>query len=113
MSRLFVERAVVFAEYEKWISRIPEEVSKSRAIEADDGRILAVEVKKLKTKIGLDEVDNFISKIKILKAVWPGRRILPAYLALGGFTEKAQARCGENGVGFASRMTYVQREWGF
>ncbi len=82
-------------------------------VEAEDERTLAVEVRKRKTKIGAEEVARFVVKIEALAAARPGRRILPAYLALGGFTEEAQAHCRENGVGFASRLEYVQKEWSF
>ena len=82
-------------------------------VEGRDNRTLAVEVKKRKTKIGVEEINGFLGKIQALRASLPQRTIIPAYLALGGFTEEALTLCQENGVGTAQRMEYVQKDWSF
>ena len=59
------------------------------------------------------EVSGFVEKLAALRAAQPGKNIIPAYLALGGFTKGALAYCREHGVGTAERLHYVQKEWSF
>ena len=61
----------------------------------------------------MEEITRFLVRIQALKATLPQRTIIPAYLALGGFTEDAMALCEENGVGTAQGLEYVQKDWSF
>ncbi len=81
--------------------------------EATDKRTLVMEIKKLKTKIGRSEVAAFLEKVTALRAARPDRHVVPAFLALGGFTGEALAFCAEHGVGFAHRLNYVRKKWSF
>ncbi len=80
-------------------------------VEGEDERTLAIEVRKRKTKIGVGDITRFLKKLDALKASLSTGRIVPAYLALGGFTDEALAVCREQGVGVADRMSYIQQDW--
>lgn len=82
-------------------------------VEGEDERILAIEVRKRKAKIGVGDITRFLKKLDALKASLSTGRIVPAYLALGGFTDEALAVCREQGVGVADRMSYIQQDWSF
>ena len=74
--------------------------------ESDCGRMIVVEVKKLKIKISINIVKDFAEKIETYAKNVPGRTILPAVLSLGGFTDEAMQFCKERGIGTAERITH-------
>ncbi len=74
--------------------------------ESDCGRLIAVEVKKLKTRIGKEAVEDFCEKTKAYQKQFPDRILLPAFLSLGGFTDEALEFCREKGICTAERIAH-------
>ncbi|KPA18523.1 ATPase domain protein, prokaryote domain protein [Candidatus Magnetomorum sp. HK-1] len=77
---------------------------------SDCGRLIIVEVKKTKDKIGIKDVRSFFQKTEIYSKRIK-EKIIPCYLALGGFTQKALSFCIEKNIGYATEINYVQKEW--
>lgn len=75
--------------------------------ESDCGRMPVVEVKKTKTPVGLAPVKDFLEKFEVFAAMHPGKRLLPAFLSTGGFSEVAKQFCGENGIASAWEIRLV------
>ena len=63
-----------------------------------------MEVKKTKTKIGLNQLEDFQEKVDVYKTLFPDAIVLAAYLSLGGFTDEAGDFCLEHGIGVAERI---------
>jgi len=76
------------------------------AAESDCGRVVVVEVKKLKTPVGNKSVEDFIEKLDVYAKQLPDNTILPAFLALGGFREDARKLCELHGIGTAERIAF-------
>ncbi len=74
--------------------------------ESDCGRVAVVEVKKWKTKIGKNLVEDFAEKAEIYAENIPGKTILPAFLSLGGFTDDSMLLCEKLGIGTAERIAH-------
>ena len=72
--------------------------------ESSCGRIVLVEVKKTKTKIGLNKIEDFQEKIEVYKATYPDAIVLAAYLSLGGFTDEANDFCLKHGIAVADKI---------
>lgn len=74
--------------------------------QADDGRVIMVEVRKRQEKTGLQAVtdlrDNALTYAQRL-----GVTVLPAFLSLGGFTEEARAFCLAQGISMADEIAYA------
>ncbi|MEA1967756.1 MAG: hypothetical protein U9N77_06025 [Thermodesulfobacteriota bacterium] len=75
---------------------------------SDCGRVVMVEVKKTKDKIGLNIVKDFQEKLDscLIQKLFFEKDILPAFLSVGGFTEEAMQFCKVNGIGTAERIEY-------
>ncbi len=52
------------------------------------GRVVLVEVKKTRAKTGLKMVEDFQEKVLVYQENYPDKKVLPAFLSLGGFTEQ-------------------------
>jgi len=74
--------------------------------ESDCGRTVAVEIKKLKTRIGKEAVADFCEKTAAYAKQFPEKIILPAFLSLGGFTDEAMELCKAQGIGTAERIAH-------
>jgi len=74
--------------------------------ESGCGRVVVVEVKKWKTKIGRNLVEDFAEKVDIYAKNVPDKTILPTLLSLGGFTEEAMQFCEELEIGTAERISH-------
>ena len=74
--------------------------------ESSCGRVAVVEVKKWKEPIGTQIVEDFCEKLTVYAEQHPENTILPAILALGGFTPEAQRDCEEQGIATAERITH-------
>ncbi|MEN8216019.1 MAG: hypothetical protein ABFS56_06520 [Pseudomonadota bacterium] len=72
--------------------------------ESKCGRIVLVEIKKTKTKIGLKTVTDFQEKVEVYGKILATSFILPAVLSLGGLTEEALQFCQTHGIGTAHRI---------
>jgi len=68
------------------------------------GTVVLVEVKKTKTKMGLNKVEDFQEKVDVYKTTFPDAIVLAAYLSLGGFTEEAGDFCLKHGIGVADKI---------
>ncbi|MCP3945108.1 MAG: hypothetical protein GY710_27020 [Desulfobacteraceae bacterium] len=69
--------------------------------ESGCGRVVVVEVKKWKTKIGKNIVEDFVEKADLYSEQFHDKIILPAFLSLGGFTGEAVQLCEDRGIGTA------------
>jgi len=63
-------------------------------------------VKKWKTEIGKNLVEDFREKVQVYAIQVPDKTILPAFLALGGFKEDAMQLCKEGGIGTAECIAH-------
>lgn len=61
---------------------------------SSDERVVVVEVKKTKTPIGQDAIEDFHEKLLELQT----DKILAAFLSLGGFTSEALQKCHQYGI---------------
>ena len=68
------------------------------------GRVVLVEVKKTQAKTGLTMVEDFLEKVGVYGELFPDKRVLPAFLSLGGFTVEAREFCKGHGVGWAESV---------
>ncbi len=69
--------------------------------ESSCGRVVLVEVKKTKTKMGLKVIKSFEEKLAVYGQLFPEKKILPAFLSIGGFTQEALDYCKQQGIGTA------------
>jgi len=69
--------------------------------ESECGRVVLVEVKKTKSKIGLKVIESFQKKLAVYGQLFPEKKILPAFLSVGGFTQEALDYCQQQGIGTA------------
>ncbi len=76
------------------------------AAQSSCGRIVVVEVKKWKEPVGITPVEDFAEKLAVYAKQVPDNTILPAFLALGGFTEDALTLCETQGIGTAERIAH-------
>jgi len=74
--------------------------------ESDCGRMVVVEVKKRKTPVGKNVVEDFVDKLAVYAKQIPDNTILPVFLALGGFRKDARQLCEKHGIGTAERIAY-------
>ncbi len=77
--------------------------------ESSCGRCVLVEVKKTKTKIGVAQIRLFIEKTDAFAKWFPKKKIIPAFLSVGGFTQPAKRLCRDHGIGMAQRIHYFQQ----
>lgn len=68
------------------------------------GRVVLVEVKKKKVKTSLKEVENFWGKVETYQLLFPDRKLLPAFLSVGGFTGEAKEFCEIRKIGMAIEL---------
>ncbi len=74
------------------------------------GRTVLVEIKKTKQKTGIALTRQLLEKTDAFAKRFPKRKILPAFLSVGGFTAPALDFCRKNGIGVAERIHYYQSE---
>jgi hypothetical protein len=72
--------------------------------ESSCGTVVLVEVKKTKTKMGLNKVEDFQEKVEVYKTLFPDAIVLAAYLSLGGFTDEAGDFCLEHAIAVADTI---------
>jgi len=76
--------------------------------EADDDRVILVEVKKLQRKSSVEQVADFQEKVALFQAQHPDKVVLAGFLALGGFTEDALALCQAEGIGWSTELADLE-----
>lgn len=77
--------------------------------ESSCGRCVLVEVKKTKTKSGVAQIRQFLEKTDAFAKRFPKKKIISAFLSVGGFTQPAKRLCHEHGIGMAERIHYFQQ----
>ncbi|MDM8525282.1 hypothetical protein QUF80_18075 [Desulfococcaceae bacterium HSG8] len=74
--------------------------------ESECGRVIVVEVKKQKTRVGRSAVEDFAEKVEVYARSVSGKKILPAFLSLGGFAGDAMRLCEKHGIRTAERIAH-------
>jgi len=74
--------------------------------ESDCKRIVVIEVKKWKKKIGVQVVRDFWEKVEIYARQHKKNKIIPAILSVGGFSAQAKKVCLEKKIGMAETINY-------
>jgi hypothetical protein len=75
--------------------------------ESNCGRVILVEVRKKKIKMGSKEMEDFWEKVEAYKLLFPEKIVLPAFLSLGDFTGEAKQYCLDKGIGMAVEIKHV------
>lgn len=75
--------------------------------QSSDNRLVLVEVRKRQEKTNLTDVEDLRDKATAYAAQQAGQTVLPAFLALGGFTAEALAFCAQVGIATAVQITYA------
>ncbi len=70
------------------------------------GREVLVEVKKTQKKMDLNVVEDFQEKVAVYQKRFPEAIILPAFLSLGGFIQKAEQFCETHGIATATEIKH-------
>ena len=63
-----------------------------------------IEVKKWKTKVGVQVIRDFIEKIDVYAKHNKDKKIIPAFLSIGGFSVQAKKLCQDNQIGIAENI---------
>jgi hypothetical protein len=71
------------------------------------GRVVLIEVRKKKIKMGSKEMEDFWEKVEAYKLLFPEKIVLPAFLSLGDFTGEAKQYCLDKGIGMAVEIKHV------
>jgi hypothetical protein len=74
--------------------------------ESNCGRVILVEVRKKKIKMGSKEMEDFWEKVEAYKLLFPEKIVLPAFLSLGDFIEEARQFCEKQGIGMATKISH-------
>ncbi len=75
--------------------------------ESDCKRIVLIEVKKWKTKVGVQVIRDFWEKVEEYSRQNKNKKILPAFLSVGGFSTHAKKLCEDRQIGMAERIAYL------
>ena len=75
--------------------------------ESDCNRIVLIEVKKWKKKIGVQIIRDFIEKIEAYSKRKKKNKIIPAILSAGGFSAQAKKLCKEKKIGMSDRFSFI------
>jgi len=73
--------------------------------ESDCKRVVLIEVKKWKTKVGVQIIRDFLEKIEVYTNQNKNKKIIPAFLSMGGFSVHAKKLCQANKIGIAETIT--------
>jgi len=76
--------------------------------EADDERVVLVEVKKQQRKTSVEQVADFQEKVALYQSQHPEKVVLAGFLSLGGFTEDAFALCEQRGIGWSAELADLE-----
>ncbi len=74
--------------------------------ESSCGRVVLVEVKKRQKKSNKEMVEEFWEKVEAYQNAFPDKKVLPAFLSLGGFTKDAKPFCEKLGISIAERIEH-------
>ncbi|MCP4109129.1 MAG: restriction endonuclease [Desulfobacteraceae bacterium] len=76
--------------------------------ESDCGRVAVIEVKKWKKTAGIQVVRDFLEKVHVYADQHPGKKVIPGFLSVGGFSASARKFCKEKNIGVAERIDYYK-----
>ena len=79
-------------------------------IHSQDGISLLVEVKKTEKAMGAEVIRDFAAKVALFAEQNPDQKVLAAFLSKGGFTAEAKTLCLEQGMGTATKISYLNKE---
>ena len=69
--------------------------------ESSCGRVVLVEVKNWKKKIGVNVINDFLEKIAVYGRQNSDKRVIPCVWSKHGFSKKAVLLCEGHGIGMA------------
>ena len=72
--------------------------------ESDCKRVVIIEVKKWKTKVGVQVIRDFFEKIEVYSKLLKNTKIISAVLSAGGFSAQAKKLCEEKNIGMAQKL---------
>ena len=75
--------------------------------ESDTKRVVLIEVKKWKTKVGVQVIRDFLEKIEVYSKQNKNKKILAAFLSVGGFSVQAKKMCKDRHIGMAETIAYL------
>jgi hypothetical protein len=75
--------------------------------ESDCKRVVLIEVKRWKTKVGVQVIRDFLEKVTLYSKLNKNKKILPAFLSVGGFSVQAKNLCKERHIGVADTIAYL------
>jgi hypothetical protein len=75
--------------------------------ESDCNRVVLIEVKRWKKKVGVQVIRDFLEKVDIYTRLNKKKKIIPAFLSLGGFSVQAKKLCREMHIGVAETISYL------
>jgi len=75
--------------------------------ESSCGRVVLVEVKNWKKKVGVNVIRDFVEKVTIFRRLYSNKDPLPCVWAKNGFSKNAIQMCERHGIGMATDNTIV------
>ena len=73
--------------------------------ESDCKKVVLIEVKKWKTKVGVQIIRDFLEKIDVYASLNKNKKIIPAFLSMGGFSVHAKKLCQDKKIGIAETIS--------
>jgi len=75
--------------------------------ESECNRVVLVEVKRWNKKVGVQMIRDFLEKIEVYSKLHKDKKILPAFLSVGGFSSHAKKLCEQKHIGIAETIEYL------
>jgi len=75
--------------------------------ESNCKRVVLIEVKKWNKKVGVQVIKDFLEKIEVYSKLNNDKKILPAFLSVGGFSSHAKKLCKQRNIGIAETIEYL------
>ena len=75
--------------------------------ESDCNRVVLIEVKRWNKKVGVQVIRDFLEKIDAYIRLSKKKKIIPAFLSVGGFSAQAKKLCREKHIGVAETISYL------
>jgi len=72
--------------------------------DSDCKKVVLIEVKKWKTKVGVQIIRDFLEKIEVYARLNKDKKVIPAFLSMGGFSVHAKKLCQDKKIGIAETI---------
>jgi len=72
--------------------------------ESDCKKVVLIEVKKWKTKVGVQVIRDFLEKVDVYAKLNKNKKVIPAFLSMGGFSVHAKKLCQNKKIGIAETI---------